>query len=52
MPERGSAGRSQAANAVGLESLEYLPRILDGVITQTDLDLILGGKVARLFDLP
>jgi predicted TIM-barrel fold metal-dependent hydrolase len=38
-------------NCTYRQSLEYLPRILGGVVSASDLDLILGGNLARLFDL-
>jgi predicted TIM-barrel fold metal-dependent hydrolase len=38
-------------NCTYRQSLEYLPRILDGTVSASDLDLILGGNLARLFDL-
>jgi predicted TIM-barrel fold metal-dependent hydrolase len=38
-------------NCTYRQSLEYLPRILDGVIASADLELMLGGNMARLFGL-
>ena len=38
-------------NCTYRQSLEYLPRILSGVVSSNDLDLILGGNMARLFGL-
>ncbi|MCO5222236.1 MAG: amidohydrolase [Thermomicrobiales bacterium] len=38
-------------NCTYRQSLEYLPRILDGVVSAGDLNWILGGNMARLFSL-
>jgi predicted TIM-barrel fold metal-dependent hydrolase len=38
-------------NCTYRQSLEYLPRILSGVVPSNDLDLILGENMARLFGL-
>lgn len=38
-------------NCTYRQSLEYLPRILGGVVSANNLDQILGGNLARLFDL-
>ncbi len=38
-------------NCTYRQSLEYLPRILSGVVTEDDLDSMLGGNLMRLFDL-
>ena len=38
-------------NCTYRQSLEYLPRILAGSVPAADLDLILGGNMARLFSL-
>jgi predicted TIM-barrel fold metal-dependent hydrolase len=38
-------------NCTYRQSLEYLPRILDGIVPTTDLDLMLGGNLVRLFSL-
>ena len=38
-------------NCTYRQSLEYLPRILDGTGSAHDLALIMGGNMARLFDI-
>jgi predicted TIM-barrel fold metal-dependent hydrolase len=38
-------------NCTYRQSLEYLPRILDGVVPQADLELMLGENMARLFGI-
>jgi hypothetical protein len=38
-------------NCTYRQSLEYLPRVLGGVVVAGDLDLMLGGNMARMFDL-
>jgi predicted TIM-barrel fold metal-dependent hydrolase len=37
-------------NCTYRQSLEYLPRMLDGVAAASDADLILGGNLAKLFE--
>ena len=38
-------------NCTYRQSLEYLPRILDGLVAPADLDSMLGGNMARLFEI-
>lgn len=38
-------------NCTYRQSLEYLPRILGGVVTTSDIDLILGGNMVRVFGM-
>lgn len=37
-------------NCTYRQSLEYLPRILDGIVSTGDLDLVLGGNLSSLFE--